>query len=286
MTNPNLLIKGRRVVLGALAAALATVSGLVATPGVASAASFVSFDAGVFAPDQVKHYWWNNADADAYAPGMEGTPTKDLSMGCNIQVVRSWYQRNSSGEREFHLEIRGDHHYECRVKVWLAPLTKYRETSTGELAPGASKAWVWNNAHSEQNVYVVGVLPAKPAAGACSIEVTNQYRTQPDGETEFIYRARNIGSVACSAQLKHVSLPAFSTEQWYDTWPGGEYAVWPPTFPYGTRVVVAGAAPDRTVGAACQFSVGPISFVGDTSYTSYTNTGSVWCGLKGVFAAM
>jgi hypothetical protein len=282
MSNVDLWMKGCRVAVSAL---MVTVASLIVTPGVASAASFSTFDAGVFAPGQVKHVWWNNANSDAYAPGLRGTG--DPGVFCNVELLRSWYQRNSSGEREFHLEIEGDSAQRCQVTVTLARLAKFRESSAGDLAPGASRSWTWNNAHSDQNVYLVGVLPAQPASGSCAIQVSTQYRTQPDGENEFIYRVTNVGSVTCSAQLRHVSLGVHSTLDMTPVSPGLDVSIWPELFPVGTKVVVAGAAPAKTAAAACQFSVGTMSFVGpSSSFTRYRNTGSVRCGLKATFAVL
>jgi hypothetical protein len=50
------------------------------------------------------------------------------------------------------------------------------------------------------------------SSGSCAIEVATAFRTQPDGENEFTYRATNVGDVACSAQLLHVKLPV--NESW------------------------------------------------------------------------
>ncbi|MBB5874511.1 hypothetical protein F4553_007945 [Allocatelliglobosispora scoriae] len=287
MSNVNFLINGRRAAVGALVVAVTAALGLVATPGIAAAASFSSFSAGVFAPGQVKHVWWNNANSDAYAPGLQAVGVDDPDVFCNVEVLRTWYQRTSAGEREFHLEIEGDQAERCQVTVWLARLTKFRESATGDLAPGASKASVWNNAHSDQNIYAVGVLAAQPASGSCAIEVTTQYRTQPNGENEFVYRATNVGTVTCSAQLRHVVLPVYNSLDMIPVNPGIGISIWPELFPVGRKVVVPGAAPAAVSAGPCQFSVGTTSYVGaDSSFTRYKNTGAVACGVKAVFAAL
>ena len=291
MSDANAWMQGRRAVIGALAVVLTTVGGLVATPGAASAATFSSFSAGVFAPNQIRHVWWNNANSDAYAPGLQVVGADDPGVICDLQVLRSWYQRNASGEREFHLEIKGDKAERCRATVWLARLSRFRESSTGELAAGQSRSWIWNNAHTDQNVFVVGVLPAQPASGACAIEVTTQYRTQPTGENEFLYKATNVGDVACSATLRHVELGVDSTFPMTPVSAGGRFNIWADLMPADTRVVVAGGAPDTTSAGVCQISIGSMSYFGPPPrswgvHNAYRNTGSVSCGVTATFAVL
>src|SRR4051794_10492110 len=283
--NANLWIRRRRTFVLALVLTLTTAGGLVATPGVASAAGLVSFNAGVFEPGQVKHMWWNNANADAWAPGLEVTGADDPAALCVVGVRRTWYQRNPSGEREFHLELEGDNNERCQVKVWLASLTMYRQSTTGTLNPGRSWSSHWNNAHTDQNVYIVGVLPEQVASGACAIEVTTGFRTQPDGENEFSYRATNVGDVACSAQLLHVKLPV--NDRWSLN-PLNPRSGWglSTAAPVGTKVQVAGAAPDKVATGPCDITPGqevryslPVSL-----WVDFTNTGAVTCGMTATFA--
>lgn len=266
--------------------AVTTVSGVVATPGVASAASLASFSLGAFEPGQVKHTWWNNANWDAYAPGLEATGIDDPDAICVVGVKRTWYQRNPSGEREFHLEIQGDNSDRCQVTVWLARLTKYRESTTSTLSPGGSWSSHWNNAHTDQNVYVVGVLPAQMAAGTCAIEVTTAFRTQPSGENEFSYRATNVGDVACSAQLLHVKLAVSESWSLNPLNPGNGWGLRTAAPPAGVKVQVAGAAPDKVATAPCDITPDQeVRYSGPTNFwVDFTNTGAVKCGLKVTFA--
>ncbi|MFC5004623.1 hypothetical protein ACFPIJ_43205 [Dactylosporangium cerinum] len=280
-----------RVVAGGLGVLLVAVGGLVVTPGIAAAATtFFSFSAGVFAPNQVKHVWWNNANSDAYAAGLEVSGTDDPGAKCHLEVQRTWYQRNASGEREFHLEIEGDSVLRCQATVWLARLTKFRESSTGTLAAGQSRSWHWNNADAEGTVYAVGVLPSQPASGSCAIEVSTQYRTQPDGEYEFSYRATNVGTVTCSATLRHVALGVDTTVAVPEVPAGGPYNIGVPGVPAGTRVIVAGAAQSVTPAGPCQVSVLTTFYQrqGTTTgvYAGYRNTGSVACESTATFALL
>ncbi|WP_155370986.1 hypothetical protein [Catellatospora vulcania] len=286
MTTLHLPGRGRRALLAGLAFVLAVAGGLVATPGVASAASLASFSAGVFEPGQVRHIWWNNANWDAYAPGLEATGVDDPDAVCHVKVKRTWYQRNTSGEREFHLEIEGDTSDRCRVTVWLARLTMYRHSITSTLEPGESWSAHWNNAHTDQNVYVVGVLPAQVDSGACAIEVTTAFRTQPDGENEFSYRAVNVGGVACSAQLLHVKLPVNDSHALNPLNPGNGWGIRTAAPPAGTRVQVAGAAPTRVATGPCDITPDQeVGYSGSANFwVDFTNTGTVKCGLTVTFA--
>ena len=281
--NVNLPI---RTFVVALVLALATAGGLVATPGVASAAGLYSFSAGVFEPGQVKHRWWNNANGDAWAPGLEVTGADDPDAFCLVTVRRTWYQRNPSGEREFHLEIEGDRTERCQVTVWLARLTKYRESTTGTINPGQSWSSHWNNAHTDQNVYVVGVLPAVVASGSCAIEVTTAFRTQPDGENEFSYRATNVGAVACSAQLLHVKLPVNDTWTLNPLNPRSGWSLTTASPSDGIKVQVAGAAPDRVATGPCDITPDQEVKYSEQGgfWVDFTNTGAVNCGMKATFA--
>jgi hypothetical protein len=286
MNNSHPLMRARRTFVVALVLALTTASGLVATPGVASASSLVSFSVGVFEPGQIKHTWWNNANSDAYAPGLEATGVDDSDASCVVDVKRTWYQRNPSGEREFHLEIEGDFNDRCQVTVWLARLTKYRESTTSTLNPGGSWHSHWNNAHTDQNVYVVGILPAQVASGSCAIEVTTAFRTQPDGENEFSYRATNIGDVACSAQLLHVKLAVSNSWSVNPLRPGNGWGLTTSAPPAGVKVQVAGSAPEKVSAGPCDITPDQaVSYSGPTHFwASFTNTGAVECGMTATFA--
>ena len=181
---------------------------------------------------------------------------------------------------------RGDASSRCQVTVWLARLTMYRTSTTSTLNPGGWWSSHWNNAHTDQNVYVVGVLPAQVGSGTCAIEVTTAFRTQPDGENEFAYRATNVGDVACSAQLLHVKLPVNDTRSLGSRPPGNGWFLTTGRPPAGTKVQVAGAAPAKVATGTCQYT--PDQEVGYGGLASLwvvlRNTGTVACGLTATFA--
>jgi hypothetical protein len=290
--EPNFLIKWRRAAAGALVVALTTVGALVATPGVALATTFSSFDAGVFAANQVKHVWWNNANSDVYAPGLHAVGADNPKLTCELEILRTWYQRNASGEREFHLQIKGDRQQRCQATVWLARLSMEQETETGELAAGQSRSWPRLNAHTDRNIYLVGAVASQPVSGACRIEMTAKYRTQPNGQTDFIYTATNTGDVTCSAKLRHTALTVdrTATTAPLSPPPGGHVRILA-GMPADTKVVTAGAAPDPTSAGTCQITIGSMSYTAPPPHnvgvrTTYHNTGTVTCGLTATYATL
>jgi hypothetical protein len=281
MTKSNTAISVRRAAVAALAFAVTTVGGLVITPGIAAAASY-SFDAGVYAKRQVRHTWWNNANADAYAVGLTTTGVDRPDATCNVQLNRTWYVRNPSGEREFHMEIQGGSFDRCRVTVHLSTVAAFRESSTGVLNPGQTKAWHWNDAHTDANIYLVGVVPQVTSA-ACAIEVTSFYRTQPDGENEFVYQAANVGGVACSAQLRHAQVPVAETIELGEVTPYGGLSD-EAYFPDAT-VVVTGAVPGGTPDGPCEFTPAPMGYRAPGQFRiAYYNTGAVTCSVNSTIA--
>ncbi|MBB5867097.1 hypothetical protein F4553_000476 [Allocatelliglobosispora scoriae] len=284
MKHPHVPGRWRRAAAVSLALVLTSSVGVVATPGVASAASFASFSLGVLEPDEIRHVWWNNATSDAYAPGLEVTEADDPNDVCHVTIARTWYVRHASGEREFHLEIHGGHGERCQVTVWLARLTKFTEVASGSLTPGQWRNFTLNDARTGANVYVVAPVPDQLASGDCAIEVVNvRYRTQPSGENEFAWRALNVGAATCSAQLRLVRLPVTFSHLANPMPPGSSLGVLR-GIPDGIRVVVPGGMPAVNSAAACQYTVQPIGYWPRRSDTSSLNSGSVTCELTTTFA--
>lgn len=276
----------RRYLAAVLTVVSITVAGLVVTPGTAAAApTFYSFSAGVFEIGQVKHYWWNNANADAYAAGL-GSESIEPNRLCDATVTRTWYVRHPSGEREFHLLIQGGTFYRCDVTVTLAALTKFRENSTAELAPGQSQTIWWNNAHFDVNIYLVGIVPTV-SYDDCALEVTSDYRTQPDGENEFVYTVANIGNVTCSAALRHVRLPVTDTESVTRLAVGQTRSAHADFYPLINGVIVTGAVPGVHPSGPCLIRANPVRYYDVGAFTpTFTNTGRLSCTTMATFAVM
>jgi hypothetical protein len=246
-----------------------------------------SFDAGVFTAGQTKHKVWNNANSDAYAVGLTSEGVDDPKAFCRATLIRSWYVRQASGEREFHMIIEGDPSKRCRIRGSLGRLTASRSTPVGVIKPGGGITWIWNNAHADQNIYVIGVVGATPAAGACEFEVKTRYRTQPDGEDEFVYTTTNVGSVACGADLRMVTLPvdesfdlgAFRASANISLLIGFETT---------TNVVVGGLNPRPVADGICQWAPGLVETFDEGKLEfNYTSTAATqWCGADATFAVL
>lgn len=285
MRHTHLLRRVRRTFTALLVVTLGAVVGVVATPGPASAAGGYSFSAGVLQPGEVKHVWWNNATADAWAVSLQVTRV-EAYLGCSVTVERTWYEREASGEREFHLQIRGAAHSPCEVTVWLAALTGFRQSSTGVLAPGGTWSAHWNNAHAEQYVYAVGVVGSQPASGSCRIEVTTHYRTQPDGENEFYYRATNVGVQSCSAELRHVRVPVQWSAETGTLSPGSTRGISPNAFNPVAKVFIPGVVPGANAAGVCRHDISPVTYAENRYFVDYTNNSAVACAMTSTFVGL
>jgi hypothetical protein len=272
----------------ALLLTVVLVGGQLVSAGSAAAATPISsFDAGVFTAGQTKHKVWNNANSDAYAVGLTSVGVDDSDAFCRATVLRSWYVRQATGEREFHLIIEGDPSERCRIRVWLGRLTASRSTPVGVIKPGGGITRIWNNAQTDRNIYVIGILGATPLAGACEFEVKTRYQTRPDGENEFAYTATNVGSVACGADLRMVTLPV--TERFdLGTFRAGGKTSLLIGFETTTNVVVGGLNPRPVADGICQWAPGLVQTfdVGRLDF-DYTNTAvTQWCGADATFTVL
>jgi hypothetical protein len=156
-----------------------------------------------------KSWTWNNANP-LTATHLVGVSPSGATSGnsCQLEVTRSWYAQQPSGEREFKFTVKNVGAIACQGDIQLAVITNANSSwSTGSMSPGTSKSWVWNNASPLDRVYTPGLSPAG-ASGltACQLEVTNSYYQQKinsDGTTEREYylTVENVGSLTCSGTL-------------------------------------------------------------------------------------
>jgi hypothetical protein len=196
--------------------------------------------------------------------------------------------RQPGGEREFHLILLGDTLRSCRVRVWLGRVTAFRSSTTATIPAGGGITRIWNNAHLEQNIYLIGVVPSVPTSTVpCQFEVKPAYLTRPDGQTQFAYTTTNVGTVACSAELRMVSLPVTDSFELGAYRAGAQLSVRPFFRATTTNVVVPGVNPQVVPGGICQWTVqesitqelGVISF-------DYANAGVTTCGGTATFAVL
>lgn len=253
-----------RTIARALAIVLATIGGVALTAEPAAAATTVRLvTTQTLEPGATQHRVWNNANSGAYAVGLKGTPA-DGDGSCSLRVLRSWYERHPSGEREFHYEFTNYSLEVCVVEVYLASFDAFRTSSFGELAPGQSAAKVWNNAHTDRYIYLTGAVPSQPASGVCQFETAGSYRSQPDGETEFVHSVRNVGTISCSVEVRMVQLNvSYRSGMGSGPSPTGTVTVYPARndVPANLRVFVPGAVPSDP-DAPCHLEVRRSDYLG------------------------
>ncbi|MFI6133666.1 hypothetical protein [Micromonospora sp. NPDC051141] len=82
--------------------------------------------------------------------------------------------------------------------------------ATGQVAPGDTQGWVWNNANPLTVAYQVGFSPTGASAALpCQFEVTRRwYSQQPGGERRFHFQIRNNGAITCAATVLLSAQPA------------------------------------------------------------------------------
>lgn len=154
-----------------------------------------------------RSWTWNNANPLTAAHFVGVSPSGATSSNpCQLEVTRTWYVRQPSGEREFKFTVKNVGAIACQGDIQLALTTSASTSfSTGAISAGATKSWVWNNANPLTRVYVPGLSPAL-GLSPCQLEVTQSYyrqRINTDGtaEREFVYTVKNSGSVACSGTV-------------------------------------------------------------------------------------
>lgn len=174
-----------------------------------------SWSTGGVNPGTTQSWTWNNANPLNASYVVGASPTGATSTDtCQFEITRTWYERLSTGERKFHLDIKNVGTIACVADIRLAWTSTSTSWSTGTLAVGASVGWYWNNANPLNLVYLPGLNPASPAGSTtCQIEVTYSGYVQQinaDGTTQrrFLLYVRNVGGVACSGTLLLASVAA------------------------------------------------------------------------------
>jgi hypothetical protein len=174
-----------------------------------SQAAFTTWSTGGIAVGASQSWTWNNANPLSSTHLVGVSPTGSTSTDtCDIEVTRSFYLQQPSGEREFHFVLKNVGNIACQGDIQLANTTSADSSwSTGSLAPGASSSWVWNNANPLTRVYVPGLAPAGASTTTpCQLEITStsyQQFINADGTTErkFNLTVKNIGSLTCSGRV-------------------------------------------------------------------------------------
>jgi hypothetical protein len=155
---------------------------------------------------------WNNANplTTSYVVGLAPSGAT-ATQPCQFQVIRTWYQQQPGGEREFWFTIKNVGAIACQANILLAGVASTDISSTGTLAPGSGVTKHWNNANPLNNVYIVGASPQGATGSACQFEVTNTWYRQlinPPAEREFYFTLTNVGSISCGADILLASVAA------------------------------------------------------------------------------
>jgi hypothetical protein len=152
---------------------------------------------------------WNNANplTATYVAGVSPTGSTGSST-CEIEVTRSWYVQQPTGEQEFHFLLKNVGAIACQGNVQLVQTTNADSAwANGTLVPGASSSWVWNNANPLDRVYVPGLSPTGASGtSTCQLEVmqtTYQQLIRPDGtaERKFFLPIKNAGALTCGGTV-------------------------------------------------------------------------------------
>lgn len=192
--------------LKSFAVAVAVLATVALTPTSASAANWYT---GTIAAGSSKTFGWNNANPlnTSYVVGLDPVGAT-AGHSCQMEVTRNWYQQKPGGEREFWFTITNIGSFNCGANILLRKLPAANGAwSSGALNPGQSKTSKWNNA-LYQRAYAVGFSPqGATSTTSCQFELLRTWSVSlanPTGPTErelwFTYK--NIGSIACSADIQ------------------------------------------------------------------------------------
>jgi hypothetical protein len=291
----------RRTIRAVVGVAIAAVAAAILAPSTAAAAPAgiqsleSSYFTGTIAPGSTTHRWWNNANplSVSYAVGLspKGAST---TTDCQFEVTRSWYQQNFGGEREFHYEIKNVGTISCGTDVYLYSLPDIAGAwNTGGVNPGQSVTKHWNNAGS-LNSYLAGLSPSgATSTSPCQFEVTREWYSQSTSEKEFWFTIKNVGTIACSAEVLLGSKSTTTTSTTGTEAPGGTGgSTWnnnPETMAYILGLTPSGATP----ATPCQFEV-TRTWYGQTINTdgsaekefhhNWKNVGTITCSATKLFA--
>lgn len=146
---------------------------------------------------------WNNAAADLnYLVGFNPTGAS-TAAACQFEVTSTRYVQQFGGEKEFQFTIRNAGSIACGATVQLTWVSSWSIGSTGGLSPGQTQTWLWNNLPAGQ-IFLVGLTPSGSTSSApCQIQVVRTWYTkQPGSDRELRFQLRNVGSIACQADVR------------------------------------------------------------------------------------
>jgi len=167
-------------------------------------ASGAAWSSGGLSPGESATWVWNNTPFYySFVAGLEPSGATSATA-CQFEVTRNWYVRQPWDEREFWFVIKNVGTITCQANILVGWNTSwfYTGATTGMLAPGASVTKGWNHV-PPAIIYVPNALPFNLTAPApCQFEITRTWYTQqPNGEREYHYIYKNVGTITCEASI-------------------------------------------------------------------------------------
>jgi len=216
-----------------------------------------SWYSGTVAAGASQTWYWNNANPFEAAYQVGYSPVgATTGKACRFETVNAIYQRYSNGERKFVFTIKNSGTIACGTTVLLASLTGSYFSNTGTLSPGQSQT---RSATSDFDILqLAGVLPFASGSTPCQIELgSTSHRNPSAGKWEFWFTVRNVGAVACSANLYLASAPKdIGWRTFTDLGPGETYyGTWNNANPVNATYLVMGWPFVAPNGVVCQLSV-------------------------------
>lgn len=218
------------------------------------------------------------------------------SQACEFEVIRTWYVQLTSGSRQFRFTIKNVGAIDCGTDVMLFSMADIAGAwNTNGVDPGASVTKHWNHAGTS-STYVAGAFPSGATSSAmCQFEVVREwYQQQPGGEKEFWFTLKNVGTIACSAEVLLGGQAAANASSTPILSPGGTASgSWFNNL--DQRAYLVGFNPVSTATTACQFELTRAwhAQVINSDGTSqkqlhyrYRNAGAVTCGAVRLIATV
>ncbi len=155
---------------------------------------------------------------------------------------------------------------------------------SGTIAPGATQHWYWNNS-SHTAAFQVGLSPiGASTSAACKVEVSRTWDVQRNGgEREFHFYVKNIGTVACGANVYIGSKTRFTSIATGGIAAGASKSfTWNNANPLGASHLISVDPSGATSADACEMEVTRIWYVQQSSgerELKYTikNVGDIAC---------
>jgi hypothetical protein len=272
----------------ARAAAMASGGNGVAVNGGAGIAA--TWFTGTIAAGGTQGWTWTNAPANAaYVVGYNPVGATTSSM-CQFETISSQYVQLWGGQRQFQFVLKNAGSISCGATVLLTAVASGVVGSTGGVSPGGSQVHYWTNLPWNTN-WVASLNPTgATSSAACQFRVTRSWyvqQQQAPSSRQFWWEVKNVGTIACQADLRLASTTVVASFSVATVAPG---VTWSPTWTNAnplTSAYLVGVSPQGTYPTPCQFEVTRmiyrqrINTNGSSErqiQISFKNVGAVTCG--------